>query len=169
MLCKNNLQELSRFMSKNEYNFLTEYQTIRGNQILVRKSQRIKSLQQKNYNYKRLYKQKKIKMLYCEKCNTFRRSKFCSKCKNKLFNLQDFDDESIHSESCSMSSKSTYISDDGFVVRDKQCLDCNEQKCICIRLNFEIPNNYITKQNAFITNGIPIFEDEELRMDDSDD
>ncbi|CAG8737986.1 2589_t:CDS:2, partial [Cetraspora pellucida] len=67
-----------------------------------------------------------------------------------------------------MSSKSTYISDDGFVVRDKQCLDCNEQKCICIRLNFEIPNNYITKQNAFITNGIPIFNDEGLRIDDID-
>ncbi|CAG8771770.1 13441_t:CDS:2, partial [Cetraspora pellucida] len=78
-----------------------------------------------------------------------------------------FDDESIHSESCSVSSKSTYISDDGFVVHDKQCLICNQRKCICISLNHEISNNYISKQNAYIINGgIPIFEDEELRMDD---
>ncbi|CAG8766733.1 6284_t:CDS:2, partial [Cetraspora pellucida] len=85
-------------------------------------------------------------MLYCEKCNTFRRTKFCDKCKNKIFNLQDFDDESIHSEFCSMSSKSTYISDDGFVVCDKQCLYCNEQKfynqlCSEIEINKNLLND----------------------------
>ncbi|CAG8816760.1 4400_t:CDS:1, partial [Cetraspora pellucida] len=72
-----------------------------------------------------------------------------------------FDIESIHSELCSVSSKSSYISDDGFVVLDKKYSNCNEKKCICIRLNNILPN-YITKQNAFLINGVPVFENEEL-------
>ncbi|CAG8772865.1 1535_t:CDS:2 [Cetraspora pellucida] len=132
---KNNLQEFSRFMCKDEYNFSTEYITINGNQILVRRSSRLKNIQPKKYIFKRPYK-KKFKILYCEKCNTFRKTKFCTKCKNKLYNVQDFDIDSINSESCSISSNSSYISDDGFVVLDKKC-------------------------SSF-------FEDEGLRMDDSD-
>ncbi|CAG8830056.1 10038_t:CDS:2, partial [Cetraspora pellucida] len=80
--------------------------------------------------------------------------------------MQDFDIDSIHSKSCLVSSKSSYISDDGFVVLDKKCSDCKEKKCICVRLNNIIPN-YITKQNAFLTNGVSIYKDEELRMDDN--
>ncbi|CAG8816322.1 20212_t:CDS:2 [Cetraspora pellucida] len=153
--------------NKDKYNFLTKYITINGNQILVRRSSHIKDIQLKKYIFKHPY-QRKIKILYCEKCNTFRKTKFCTKCKNKLYNVQDFDIESIHSEPCSVTSKLSYISDDGSVVLDKKYSDCKEKKCICVRLNNIIPN-YITKQNAFLTNGVPIFEDEGLRMDDSDD
>ena len=67
--------------------------------------------------------------------------------KTKFKKKRDSESESLHTES-SISSQSSYTTDEGFVVKDNSF-------------------RYIVKQNAVINQDNLVFSDEELRMDDS--
>jgi hypothetical protein len=88
-------------------------QIVRKNEITVRRSIRLKAKEQIYYNYNRSYIRKKpyvqpyipkihkietSKLYYCEKCRSLGIIKKCSKCNEKIFDEQDFDDDTVQDD-----------------------------------------------------------------------
>ncbi|CAG8543166.1 14729_t:CDS:2 [Gigaspora margarita] len=151
-LLKNNLHQL--YSIHNGFNFYVNYYTKKEQTIRVRKSLRILNKPSPKYCLTRQYIKKQYDIL-----------------SESSIDIQIVSPISVH-------SNSTYITDDGFVVKDSQKFESNSQDLGFQELEFNSQNfelnlecKYITKQNGTIKDDKIIFSDEEieLRMDDDSD
>ncbi|CAG8754596.1 2441_t:CDS:1 [Gigaspora rosea] len=180
MQSKNNLQKLSSsgVITEFSYNFSISSVNIKNQLVWVRRSIRKKN-PYSSYIFKQKYiKKSKLLPFYCENCNAFQRFKTCLSCENKLYSSQDFDSEtissqsSIHQESTVQESTTRIIdlpyTNDNEVLQEMNNWEYAMKNDECDELidNFK----YISNQNGYVrmsdtANNI-YFSDNELMMDE---
>ncbi|CAG8653607.1 8871_t:CDS:1, partial [Dentiscutata erythropus] len=147
------------------FNFNVKYITKNNETFIIRRS--LHNHRTPNYNFTKKYNLK-LKLTYCNSCDSLFRRKYCKKCKRKLFNEgNNFDKDIIIDisdyESTASEKFSTY-ENDNFVINDNNseknyyCNDCKayhfSEFHICVS-KFE----YIFKQTGKIDNNNVFFKD----------